>query len=42
MSEEEKAISKIWLELQTKLRREEANENIQTFENRTVSLRNQD
>ena len=42
MSEEDKAIAKIWMEIQTKLRREEANEDIQTFENRTVSLRNQD
>lgn len=40
MSEDDKAISLIWMEIQTKLRREEANENIQKVKDRTVSLRN--
>ena len=41
MTKEELIISKIWIEIQTKLRREEKqNENIQKVKDRSVSLRN--
>ena len=42
MTKEELIISKIWVDIQTKLRREEENEDIQTVENRSVSLCNKD